>query len=378
MLTLQPSLPSLVLLSALAACIILQLVYHFRYYYKLIRKPADTLIEQNWQSVSIVVCGRSELDNLQKLIPVLLNQDYPDFELVIVDDASWDGTTAWLEELEKTAPNLKAVFITEEMKKNYLGKKLALSLGIKAAKHELLLLTDADCLPQSNQWIKHMVQPFHTSPETEIVLGYSPFVRSNSAVNLCSRMDNLYTGLSYLSYAISGDPYMGVGRNLSYKRSLFFKHKGFASHLHIAPGDDDLFVNEVCNERNTAVCLHPDAFVMTYSKLSFGDWFRQKKRHNFAGKYYRRTHQFKLAFFAFSHAMLWLSFFANAFIPESFGWALILLALYWSVKWPLIYYGFKKLKQAGSSLWMPVFDILYLFYNIWFGVIAIFGKQKKW
>lgn len=378
MLTFQPSIPSLVLLSVLLLCIIIQLGYHFKYYFKLLKHKNAEITVSTWQSVSIIVCARSEFENIQKLIPALLEQNYPNFELIIADDASWDGSTSYLEELEKNEPRLKVVYITDEMKKNYLGKKLALSLAIKAAKNDIILLTDADCIPDSKNWIQHMVQAFHTNPSIEIVLGYSPFFKTSSFINLISRMDNAYTGLSYLSYALSGDPYMGVGRNLSYKRSLFFKHKGFASHLHIAPGDDDLFVNEVCNANNTAVCVHPEAFVSTISKSSFGKWYSQKKRHNFAGKYYKTSHQLKLAFFAFTHALLWLSFAANMFIYESIGWALILLGIYWIIKWPIIYLGFKKLKQSAISIWMPVFDILYVFYNSCFAFVSVFGKQKKW
>jgi glycosyltransferase involved in cell wall biosynthesis len=378
MFTLNPSLPALICLSLLLLFIIVQLVYPFAYYLKLIKHPKQVLLEQNWQAVSIIVCARSEFQNLQTLIPALLALDYPEFEVIIVDDASWDGSTRYLEELQKTEPRLKAVFITEDMKKQYVGKKLALSLGLKAAKNEIILLCDADCLPASNQWIKYMVQAYHTNPNIEIVLGYSPFNKSPNFINLVARMENTYTGLSYFSYALNGDPYMGVGRNLSYKRALFFKNKGFASHLHIAPGDDDLFINEVANNSNTAICCHPDAFVMTNAKLSFGEWFQQKKRHNFAGKYYKKSHQLKLGFFAFSHAMLWFALFSNLIFLNSFGWALSMLGLYWLIKWPLMFYGFKKLKQTGLVVWLPIFDFLYLIYNVGFGFITLFGKQRKW
>lgn len=378
MFTLQPSLPSLILLSVLLLLILIQLAYPVLYYLKLIKHQNDNILERQWQGVSLIVCARSELKNLQVLIPALLDMDYPNFELIIVDDASWDGSTRYLEELQKTDERLKVVFVTEDMKKQYVGKKLALSLGLKAAKNELILLCDADCMPASRHWIKHMVQAYHVNPSTEIVLGYSPFERTGSFVNLIARMENAYTGASYLSYALKGDPYMGVGRNLSYRRSLFFKNKGFASHLHIAPGDDDLFINEVANSNNTAICCHPDAFVMTASKMTFGEWFQQKKRHNFAGKYYKKSHQVKLGFFAFSHACLWLAFFANLFFLDSMGWALALLGFYWLVKWPFVYMTFKKLKQTAAVVWMPVFDVLYLFYNTCFGFISLFGKQKKW
>jgi glycosyltransferase involved in cell wall biosynthesis len=378
MFTLNHSLPALICLGALLLFIMIQLVYPFAYYLKLIKHPKQVLIEQNWQAVSIIVCARSEFQNLQTLIPTLLALDYPDFELIIVDDASWDDSTRYLKDLQKTEPRLKVVFVTEDMKKQYAGKKLALSLGLKAAKNEIILLCDADCLPASKLWIKYMVQAYHTNPNTEIVLGYSPFNKTANFVNLIARMENAFTGLSYFSYALNGDPYMGVGRNLSYKRSLFFQNKGFASHLHIAPGDDDLFINEVANRKNTAICCHPEAFVFTNAKLSFKEWFQQKKRHNFAGKYYKKSHQFKLGFFALSHALLWFAFFANLFFISSFGLALSMLGLYWLIKWPFMFFGFKKLKQVGLVVWLPVFDFLYLVYNFGFGLITIFGKQKKW
>ncbi len=378
MLTLQPEPISIILLSVMAFFAIIQLVYHINIFGRITKKIPYELVEKNWQGVSIIIAARSEYENLQKLIPALLEQHYPNFEIIIVDDASWDGTTGYLEELEKTEPKVKGVYITDDMKKNYQGKKLALSLGIKAASNDIILLTDADCMPSSNNWIKHMVLPYHGNQETEIVLGYSPFNSTGSIVNLFSRMDNVYTALSYFSYAIGKDPYMGVGRNLSYKRSLFFKLKGFASHLHIAPGDDDLFIQDAANANNTAICIHPESFMFTESKNSFGDWFRQKKRHNFVGKYYKSSHKFKLGLFAFTHAMFWLSFAANCFVYQSLGWALILLGLFWMIKWPIVYLAFKKLKQANNSVWMPIFDALFFGYNAVFGLVTIFGRQKKW
>jgi poly-beta-1,6-N-acetyl-D-glucosamine synthase len=379
MFTFSPSPLSIVLLSALLLFAILQLAYHFVVYGKLMRKENFSLSEHVWQPVSIIVCARSEYDNLQQLVPALMEQDYPEFELVLVDDASWDQTTSYLEELEKTQPEkVNAVFITDEMKKHYLGKKLALTLGIKAAKHELLLLTDADCLPLTREWIKHMVQPYHNNPDTEIVLGYSPYEKEDSTVNLISRMDNLFTAMSYFSFAVARNPYMGVGRNLSYRKSLFFRLKGFASHLHIAPGDDDLFIRDAATENNTAYTLNPGSFVSTKTKSTFKEWFLQKKRHNFVGKYYLTKHKLYLGFCAFTHAMFWVLFVANCFIYESLGWALAILALLWTVKLPLLYINFKKFGQALTSFWTPVFDILFVFYNFVFGLVTLFGRQKKW
>jgi hypothetical protein len=184
--------------------------------------------------------------------------------------------------------------------------------------------------------------------------------------------------MSYFSFAIDKNPYMGVGRNLSYRKSLFFRLKGFASHLHIAPGDDDLFIRDAATDKNTSYTIHPDSFVSTRSKDNFREWFRQKKRHNFVGKYYLLRHKLPLILCAFSHAFFWLFFFANFFIPESLGWALAILGLYWCIKIPFLYVNFRKFGQARMAFWAPVFDFLFLFYNCVFGLVTVFGRQKKW
>ncbi len=372
------SLIEVALLSGLLLFAIIQLYYHFHVFGKLLKKNDKPYNITQWQGVSIIVCAQSEFENLQLLIPVLLNQQYPEFEIIIVDDASWDHTTGYLEELQLTEKRIKAVFITDEMKKNTKGKKLALTLGIKAAKNELLLFTDADCIPNSEHWISEMVTPYHTNENTAIVLGYSPFTKKNTVINLVAQMENLLTACSYFGYAINHNPYMGVGRNLSYKKSLFFSVKGFANHHHIASGDDDLFVQDAANNVNTAVCLSPRAFVSTTAKLTFREWFAQKIRHNYVGKYYKKKHQISLSFFAFTHAIFWLVLTINLCIDQTRYWSLVFLLIIWLIKIILFYKLFKKLKRANYAFWLPLFDFLFIFYNLIFGLITLFGKQRKW
>ncbi len=378
MLPIDLSIIAIVLLSGLAIFSIIQLFYHFWVFGKLLNKSTKEEYAGTWQPVSVVVCAQSEYENLQQLLPVLLHQQYPNFEIILIDDASWDKTTSYFEELQAQEPRIKAVFITDEMKKNTKGKKLALTLGIKAAKNELLLFTDADCIPNSEHWISEMVMPYHLNPQTQIVLGYSPFAKRNSMVNLMAQMENLLTASSYFGYAINNNPYMGVGRNMSYKKSLFFSVKGFANHHHIASGDDDLFVQDAANTINTAVCINPKAFVNTKAKTSFGDWFSQKVRHNYVGKYYKQKHRMQLSFFAFTHAFFWLFLIACIIYEPSRYWCLIILSISWMIRIPLMFKIFKKLKRANYALWLPLFDFLFVFYNIIFGIVTIFGKQKKW
>lgn len=369
---------AIALLAGLTLFVIIQLCYHIIVFGKLLNLPKKADYTGKWQPVSVIVCAQSEFENLQQLVPALLNQQYPDFEIILVDDASWDKTTTYFESLQGSDPRIKSVFITDDMKKNTKGKKLALTLGIKAAKHELLLFTDADCIPNSEHWITEMVQPYHTNPATEIVLGYSPFAKRNSMVNLFAQMENVLTACSYFGYAINKNPYMGVGRNLSYKKSLFFSVKGFAKHHHIASGDDDLFIQDAANSNNTAICVNPKAFVNTYAKKTFGEWYSQKVRHNYVGKYYKRKHRTQLGFFAFTHALVWLFFIACLIYEPTRYWSLIFMAVVWLIKVPLMYKIFKKLKRGNYAFWLPLFDFLFLFYNFVFGIVTTFGKQKKW
>ncbi len=368
-----------VLLVSCGLFVLIQLIVHFYLILPLLKvKKTDLPTHVSWPAVSIVISIRADFENIQKLLPELMNQNYPNFEIVLIDDASWDETNSFIEESVKQFPNVKGVYVTEEMKKQTLGKKLALTLGIKAASHDIIVLTDADCLPASPYWLQRMVVPYIENPSTEIVLGYSPFIRKQTFVNLISQMDNLWTAILFFSYAVRNKAYMGVGRNMSYKKSLFLKVKGFASHLHVLSGDDDLFVRDAATSTNTAICIHPDAFMFTSSKTSFRTWYLQKKRHTFVGKYYNFKDKVKLGFIGLSHALMWVLIVFNLFLLNNWFWTLILLLLFWLIKFPLIFMAFKKLKHKYKIVWMPLFDLFYVIYNAMFGLVNLFNKQKKW
>lgn len=369
---------AIVLFAVFCIFIILQLTFHLYHFVPFIKYklPKDT--ENNTDGVSIIISARAEYDNLKLLIPALLNQKYPNFEIIIVDDASWDNTRDLIEEFVISNNNIKGVYVTEDMKKHTLGKKLALTLGIKAASNEILLFTDADCVPASENWIQKMANVYKQNPNTEIVLGYSPFNRKGTLTNLLSRIDNLWTALLYFSFAIKRNPYMGVGRNLSYKKSLFMRIKGFASHLHVLSGDDDLFIQDASNNQNTDVCLEPDGFVFSESKKTFSDWMVQKTRHHHVGKYYKSNHKRSLGYQYTIHFLFWMSVFANMLFYSNIIWVAIALCVYWIIKTIIIYQSFRKFHNSKMAWALPVFDFLYLFYNITFGIISIFHKQKKW
>ncbi|MBI3232587.1 MAG: glycosyltransferase [Bacteroidetes bacterium] len=250
---------AIIVLVLLANCFIIQWLYHLLMFSKLaLYKPYKGKPLDNNQPVSVIIAARNEYLNLEKHLPSILEQDYPNYEVIVVNDCSWDQTAVLLERLQSQYPHLHIVTIHEQ-EKYPTGKKFAVTLGIKAAQNELLVFTDADCKPQSRKWLSLMASNF--SHQKQIVLGYSPYSKQSGVLNMFIRFETMLTAMFYFSYALIKDAYMGVGRNLAYKRSLFFSVKGFASHNHIISGDDDLFVNETSTPSNVAIELRKDSFM---------------------------------------------------------------------------------------------------------------------
>jgi cellulose synthase/poly-beta-1,6-N-acetylglucosamine synthase-like glycosyltransferase len=264
-------------------CFIIQIIYWTLIFPKILfYKPITSKIK--CFPVSVIICARDEEANLRVNLPAILEQDYPEYEVIVVNDASADGTENLLNDLKRQYSHLRTTFIRES---DHIreGKKLALTVGIKAAKHDWLLLTDADCCPATNKWIYFMQRNF--TGNKQIVLGYGGYRRQKGGVNLVSRYEAFFTALQYFGMSLSGHPYMGTGRNLAYTRSLFFENKGFASHYELASGDDDLFINEVAIKANTGIEIQPDSFTWSDTEKTWKDWYYQKKRHLTTGPRYR-------------------------------------------------------------------------------------------
>ena len=236
------------------------------------QSPEDVLNTQ--LPVSVIISARNEAKNLKENLPSILTQNYPNFEVVVINDCSSDSSDLVLDEFKEAYPNLKVVTINEHVRFK-TGKKFALTLGIKAAANEHLLFTDADCRPLTGDWITRMATNF--TGQIQIVLGYSPYHKTGGFLNNLIRFETIKTAINYLSSALNGDAYMGIGRNLAYTKTLFFSAKGFAAHMHILSGDDDLFVNQNATADNTAIEIHRDSFVCTDAKGTVAAWFRQKK-----------------------------------------------------------------------------------------------------
>lgn len=362
------------ILALFALAWVIQLAYYLFVFSRLsFHKPVKSDAAE--PPVSVIICARNELKNLKANLISILEQDYKVFQVIVVNDCSWDESEKYMEELTEKYPHLKIVSIKEQERYQH-GKKFALTIGIKSAQYEHLLLTDADCYPASNQWIRLMMSKY--SHDTKIVIGYGAYIRQNSFINRWVRFDTAFNAMQYLSYALGKNTYMGVGRNLSYLRSLFFANKGFASHQHIMSGDDDLFVNETASASNTAVQLHPDSFTYSQPKTSFADWFRQKKRHVSASVLYRFRHKLSLGIFILSTILFYpalvvllISKFKIVWVASAFGLRLIIqMAIFGSC--------LKKLKETDLIPLIPVYDIFIAFIYPLIALSNLFVKNKTW
>ena len=323
---------------------------------------------------SVIVCVRNGAEQLRANLPFLLTQRHAaSYEVVVVDDASTDQSVQVVEALMEKYPHLRLV---RHLEKKRPGKKDALTLGIQAARYDCLLLTDADCRPASDQWLTLMVAPF-ARQGIQGVLGAAPFF-SEKGFARWARFEAAYTLLQYSTFALYGLPYMGVGRNLAWHRSLFEALGGFEAHAHLPSGDDDLLVNAVAHAGNTSICFDPGAFVYSSAKKSLGDWLRQKRRQLAPGTHYRPLHQFLLGTIALTHTLhygLGAILLAAGILP---GWVLLLYGLRLVITLHTYRNLFNRLGERGWLPWLPLFDGLLAVYYGLFVPYALWKRTNQW
>jgi cellulose synthase/poly-beta-1,6-N-acetylglucosamine synthase-like glycosyltransferase len=323
--------------------------------------------------VSVVICARDEADQIEKNLPGVLAQQYKStHQVIVVNDNSMDDTKYFLEGLYKEFKQLHIVELKQEAM-HIPGKKFPLSMGIKAAKYEILLLTDADCIPATEHWVSTMQDAFN--PGIEIVLGYGAFKKRKGMLNGLVRFDAFHSALQYFSYALAGQPYMGVGRNLAYKKELFFQHKGFASHHHIAGGDDDLFINAVATSSNTAVVLDKDAFTLSTPPSNWKEWVRQKMRHNSTGRYYKLKDRLKLGTYLLSHFLFYPLLIAG-FLTFAWQYVLMVFAIRFIIQGVVFFRCMKKLNESDLFPYYLLWDIWMFFYYLIF-ISSLWKKPIK-
>ena len=326
------------------------------------------------QPISIIICAKNEFQNLKDNLPVILNQDYPNYEVILVNDQSVDATAVLLKEFEKKYPKLVVVTIEKHINKR-TGKKLALTLGIKTAKYEHLLLTDADCLPNSNNWAMQMCSNFNSD---DIVLGYGGYEIKKGLLNKLIRFDTFNVAQQYLSYALAGQTYMAVGRNMAYKKSLFFENKGFANHLHIPSGDDDLFIQEIATKNNVSIEITEKAHTTSTVIEKWGEWAYQKRRHITTAPHYKTKFKVLLALYPYAQFLFWTTLLLLFLLKAPIHVCTILLVVKILLSYLVNYKAMKALKVMDLYWIHPVYEIVYLCIQGIFVLLNIISKPKNW
>ncbi len=319
--------------------------------------------------------ANNEFENLQKLIPILLSQEHPALEVVLVDDRSYDETYETFLALSKTEPRLKFLRV-DDTPETSSAKKFALTLAIKAAKYDQLLFTDADCIPATGRWASVMTRPF--IDKSEIVIGVSPYEFQNTFLNRIIQFETGITAINYLSFAIAQLPYMSVGRNWAYRKHLFLETKGFHPHNKVKGGDDDLFLQKIANSQNTIVSLDVDSYVISQPKTNFQDWFRQKERHYSVGKFYTIKSKILLGLFHSAHILSYILFFVMLFSQEFRLYSSVLFLFRLLFFWILATKLFNKLATKVEWYLVPMFELIYSLVVITFGLWGLVARKIKW
>lgn len=374
----------LILLSAAGVLLIVQLIYYLGLYnrihtHNLAVGKDEVHFGRELPPLSVVICARNESENLRRNLPAILKQDYPDFEVIVINDGSTDESEDLLSELEEEYPNLYHSFAPDSAR--YISrKKLALTLGIKASKYDWLVFTEADCTPVSDKWLRRIARNF--TPSTDIVLGYSGYERGKGWLHKRVSFDSLFTSLRYLGFALAGKPYMGIGRNLAYRKELFFKVKGFSTHLNMQRGEDDLFINQIANENNTRVETSPDSVIRMQPVERYKDWKEEKVSYMATARFYKGSQRWLLGLETATRLLFYVACLSGiVFGILSFHWlAAGLVLLLWIVRYSAQAYVINKTaNEMGDNrsyyFTLLVFDIIRPLQSLKFRLYRLYRRK---
>ncbi len=326
--------------------------------------------------ISVIVCAKNEAENLKNFLPSIISQEYPSFEIVLINDASSDDTLEVMEAFSEKHSNIKIVDV-KNTEAFWGNKKYALTLGIKASKYNHLLFTDADCKPLSKYWIKEMSS--HFSNEKSIVLGYGAYSKTKkSFLNKLIRFETLITAIHYFSFANQGLPYMGIGRNLAYTKDEFFKANGYISHIKVRSGDDDLFINQIASKTNTAMCVSNESITESIPETTLKDWFNQKRRHISTANYYKLKHKILLITIYTTNLLFWLFGFI-LLISLHYGLVVTMLFLMKLIfQYIIIGTSSKKLNEKDLLLLIPILEVFLIIFQLTIFINNLVSKPNHW
>lgn len=374
------------LIAAASILFLVQLLYYFCLYNRIHTrsravKQSNIHFSQEMPPISVIICTHEEVENLRRNLTAVLEQDYPNFEVIVINNGNKDESEDYLTLLEDKYPNLYHSFVPDSSR--YISrKKLAVTLGIKASKHDWLLFTEANCLPESDQWLRTMARNF--TSRTQIVLGYSGYERGKGWLHKRVSFDNLFTSMRYLGYALAGKPYMGIGRNMAYRKELFYAQKGFSAHLNLQRGDDDLFINQVATAENTRVETDMNAIVRMLPVYRAQNWREEKISYMATARFYKGA-QRKLSGFETTSRLLFHAAWIAALIIGvlNFHWlvagiAFILFALRYTFQALIINWTAKDLGEKRRYFFtLPAFDVLQPMQTLRWKYHCLFRKRSS-
>ncbi|NNK73362.1 MAG: glycosyltransferase [Flavobacteriaceae bacterium] len=326
--------------------------------------------------ISVLVCAKNEAENLKAFIPLILDQDYPEFELVLINDGSSDTSLDIMREFERNNKNVKVVDV-KPLDSFWNNKKYPLTLGIKASKYDFLLFTDADCIPVSSHWIREMSR--HFTNQKTIVLGFGNYRKiKGNLLNKLIRYETTVTAIQYFSFALMGSPYMGVGRNLAYRKDVFFNIGGFKDHMNVNSGDDDLFVNQVATPENTTISYSHESSTDSVPEKTFMSWFRQKRRHVSTASHYKTKHKITLGLLYITQLLFWIIgltlviyVYKSAIVLALILFRFVLVALSYGL-------GARKLKNLDTLILLPFLELFLVLSQLVIFITNLRSKNHSW
>lgn len=374
-----------ILLGITGILFLVQLLYYFCLYNRIhlhnrAVKRNNVHFSQELPPISVIICAREESENLRRNLTAVLEQDYPQFEVIVINDGDTDESEDYLTILEEKYPHLYHSFVPDSSR--YISrKKLAITLGIKASKYDWLVFTEANCMPQSNQWLRLMARNF--TSRTQVVLGYSGYERSKGWLHKRVAFDNLFTSMRYLGFALAGKPYMGIGRNLAYRKELFYQQKGFSAHLNLQRGDDDLFINHIATPDNTRVETDVNSIIRTQPVLRTKDWREEKISYTSTARLYHGAQRWLAGLETFSRLMFYGCWIAALVIGIlNFHWlaagiAFLIWILRFTAQAVIINKTAKELDEKRRYYFtLPIFDFLQPIQSLRWKLYCLFRKRS--
>lgn len=374
------------LLMAAGILLAVQIIYYLVLYSRIGRRNRkeqrnELHFTQELPPLSVIICAHDEVENLRRNLPAILAQDYPEFEVIVINDGEKNESEDYLLQLEEQYRNLYHSFVPDSSR--YISrKKLAVTLGIRASRYDWLVLTEANCQPQSNQWLRLLARNF--TPHTEVVLGYSGYQRGKGWLRRCCAFDSLFNAMRYLGFALGGHPYMGIGRNLAYRKQLFYDQKGFSAHLNLRRGDDDLFVNQVAHGENTRVETDPEAIVRMQPIYRGKDWREEKIGYASTARQYKGLQRWLAGLETFSRLLFyaaWLSMTVMGILHFHWmvtGIGVLLFLLRFAVQAIVINTTAQSLNEKYRyRLTLPLFDLLQPLQSLWWKLCYLFRDKRE-